>query len=101
MLILSIKPSVNRVERDLDGLSRRQIPFASATAVNNLAALVQKAEHQEMRTTFDGVTPFTLGGVKIKRARKSDPTAIIFLGDVAENYLAPYISGGRHWLGGK
>ncbi len=101
MLILSIKPNLNRLERDLGDLERRQIPFASATAVNSLAALVQNAERQAMESTFDGVTPFTKGGVKIKRARKSDPTAIIFLGDVAEQYLAPYISGGRHFLGGK
>lgn len=101
MLILSIKPSLNRLERDLDDLERKQIPFASATAVNVLAGLVQNAERQEMASTFDGVTPFTLGGVKVKRARKSDPTAIIYLGDVAEQYLAPYISGGRHFLGGK
>lgn len=101
MFILSIRTNLNQVERDLTRLERVQLPFAAATAVNSLAALVQNAEKQEMRNTFDGVTPFTLGGVKIKRARKSDPTAILYLGDIAEQYLAPYISGGRHFLGGK
>lgn len=101
VMILSIKSNINVVTRDLDRLERQQIPFAQATAVNSLAALVQNAEKQEMRTTFDGVTPFTLGGVKVSRARKSDPTATVFLGAIAEQYLAPFISGGRHFLGTK
>lgn len=101
MFILSIRSNVRQVTADLDRLERKQIPFAQALAVNNLAALVQKAEREEMEDVFDGVTPFTLGGVRVRRARKSDPTATIFLGDIAEAYLAPYIKGGRHFLGGK
>ena len=101
MLILSIRTNLNQVERDLNRMEREQLPFASAQAATALAGLVQNAERQEMRSTFDGVTPFTLGGVKVKRARKSDPTAVVYLGDISEAYLAPYISGGRHFLGSK
>lgn len=100
-LILSIRSNINEVTRDLDRLERQQIPYAQVLAVNALTAMVQKAEKAEIVKTFDEVTPFTLGGVKISRARKSDPTATIFLADVAEQYLGPYISGGRHFLGSK
>lgn len=101
VMILSIRSNISKVERDLDDLAGKQLPYAQALAVNALAGLVQTAERQQMKDTFDGVTPFTLGGVKISKGRKSDPTATIYLGDIAEQYLAPYISGGRHFLGRK
>lgn len=101
MLILSIRSNIREVTRDLDRLERQQIPFAQTLAVNSLAGLVQNAEKQGIQSEFPTATPFTVGGVKVRRARKSDPTATIYLGDIAEQYLAPYISRGRHFLGGK
>lgn len=100
-LILSIRSNLNLAIRDLDRLERQQIPFASALAVNNLAALIQKAATKEIKETFPTATPFTLNSVRGSRARKSDPTATIFPGQIAEQYLAPYIIGGRHFLGSK
>lgn len=98
---LSIKDDIRRATRDLTALERRQIPFAQATAVNTLAALVQNAEKKEIKTEFPTATPFTVNSVRVQRARKNNPTAVVSLGPIAEAYLAPYISGGRHFLGTK
>lgn len=101
VMILSVRADIRAATRDLDRLERKQIPFATAMAVNNLSAMAVEAEKSAIKKEFPSVTPFTLGGVKYSKARKSDPTAIIYLGDIAEQYLAPYISGGKHFLGGK
>lgn len=101
VMILSIKSNVNQVIRDLDRLERRQIPFAQAQAVNALAGLVQDGEKKAIKDTFPTATPFTVASVRVKRARKSDPTATVYIGQIIEPVLAPYISGGRHFLGSK
>lgn len=101
VMILTIRSNVRQVERDLDRLAMEQIPFAQTLAVNSLAAMVAKAEADEILKEFPSATPFTLKSVKVRRGRKSDPSATVFLGQIAEQYLAPYISGGRHFLGSK
>ena len=101
VMILSVKADISRATRDLDNLARKQIPFAQAQAVNSLAAFVQQAEQKAIKATFPTATPFTVASVRVKRARKSDPTATVYIGQIIEPVLAPYITGGRHFLGSK
>lgn len=101
VMILSVKADISRAVRDLDALARKQIPFASAQAVNALAGLVQTAEQKAIKATFPTATPFTVASVRVKRARKSDPTATVYIGQIIEPVLAPYIAGGQHFLGSK
>lgn len=101
VMILSVKSDISRATRDLDNLARKQIPFAQAQAVNSLAGFVQQAEMKAIKSVFPTATPFTVASVRVKRARKSDPTATVYIGDIIEPVLAPYIVGGQHYLGKK
>lgn len=98
---ISVRADVKGLTAKLNNLARKQIPFATAQAINATAKRVQAAEQQEIKDTFDRPTPFTVKSVGVKLARKSDPTAIIFIKDVAAEYLAPYIDGGVHHLSGR
>jgi hypothetical protein len=86
---------------------RNQIPFAAALALTRTAQAVQVAQVAEMRDVFDRPTPWTLKGVAIKPATKTDLRSFIFLKDrtamssggaPADEYLTPEIRGGSREL---
>ncbi|POR52769.1 hypothetical protein B0G62_10466 [Paraburkholderia eburnea] len=97
---ISVKSNVDRIERSLDTFVRQQIPFATATALNALARQVQRAEVDNMRTTFRNPSPFTLRSVRMTAARKTNLEATVFVMDRAAGYLIPYEDGGVHKLPG-
>lgn len=95
---LSVHHDLRRLTRDLDDFAERQVPFAASQAINSLAADVQRAEKAHIKEVFPTATPFTIGSVGLRRSRKTDLEAIVFLRDIAAEYLGPYIDGGRHHL---
>ncbi|MBB6320577.1 hypothetical protein [Paraburkholderia tropica] len=97
---LSVKADVDRIERSLDTFVRQQIPFATATALTALARQVQRAEVENLRTTFRNPSPFTLRSVRMTAARKTKLEATVFVMDQAAGYLIPYEDGGVHKLPG-
>src|SRR5882724_2786221 len=100
-LKISIRADVKRLQRSLDDVARRQVPFATAQMLTGLAKRVQDEERRNLAKVFDRPTPFTLGGIAVKGARKSDLTAIVYVKPIAAAYLAPFETGGRHFLGAK
>lgn len=95
--------------------SNDQVPFAMATAINDLAWDTIRIEKLDMLHVFDRPTPFVLSGLKMaKKATKKEarPTAAIWFGEgfrdrsggfvkgkiqqseVLENIVRPHIEGG-------
>lgn len=101
MLKLNVSADVRGIARSLDAIARKQIPFASAQAVNATAEKVKAAEQDNMRRVLDAPTPFTVGAIAIKRATKSDPVATVFVKPIAAAYLLPYEVGGLNKLNSK
>lgn len=95
---ISVRADLRRITRGLDDLAQRQVPFAAAQAINAIAAQVQQAETAHIKQVFPTATPFTLKSVRVRRANKAEPTAVVYLGDIAAAYLGPFIDGGRHHL---
>ncbi|WP_186129678.1 hypothetical protein [Burkholderia gladioli] len=98
MLTLSVKSDVRALARTLDALARKQLPFATAQALNATAEQVRDAERENMRKVLDKPTPFTLNSVAIKRASKSNPVALVYVKPIAVSYLLPYEIGGKNKL---
>ncbi|WP_433693236.1 hypothetical protein [Paraburkholderia phenoliruptrix] len=98
MLTLSVRSEIKSVARALDSLARKQLPFATAQAINATATGVKEAEQQNMRKVLDAPTPFTVNAVAIKRATKSNPVALVYVKPVAAAYLLPYEIGGPNKL---
>ncbi|NIJ07224.1 hypothetical protein FHS31_000820 [Sphingomonas vulcanisoli] len=69
--------------------------------MTSLAKGLELAEDQATIATFDHPTPFTQKAFATLPATKSKQVAIVFVKDVQEQYLAPYIFGGDRSLGSK
>ncbi|MBC8722119.1 hypothetical protein F6X37_11090 [Paraburkholderia sp. 31.1] len=101
MLELSISSNIEAVSRKLSALAYRQLPFAEARTVTELAKLAADAEKNALPQVFDNPTPFTVNSVAVQPARKGAPVARVYIRDRTAQYLAPYEFGGAQYLGAK
>lgn len=95
---IDARSAVTRLSRDLDDFARKQVPYATALAINDIGAQVLKAEVDRIKEVFPTATPFTLKSVRLAKANKYNLTARVFVQDIAARYLAPYDGGGVHFL---
>lgn len=79
----------------------KQVAFANMVATNRAAFKGREAVQKEMDRAFDRVTPWVKGGVRVIKATKQNPSAIIDLdfwgnkqGVAVESILSPEIKGG-------
>lgn len=101
MLAIDIRADLKPLHRAMMALGAKQIPFASALALNELAKGVVAQEQDEIGKTFDSPTPFTRNGLRIEVATKSNPVARVAVKDIQAEYLEPYVDGGLRYLGTK
>lgn len=95
---ISVHVDVRRLTRNLGALADRQIPFATAQALNALGKIVKDKETENLKATFPTLTPFTAHSVALLKANKGNPTVTILIKDRAATYLDPYETGGRRVL---
>ena len=95
---ISVSADLRSLTRALNDLEKKQLPFATATALTAVAKRVQAAEKAAMPKVFDRPTPFTVNSIGVKAARKSNLEALVFVKDIAAAYLMPYEFGGPHKL---
>jgi hypothetical protein len=98
---ISIRTNFKDIEKKLNRLVRQQIPFATAMATTELAKIVVDEEEKNFEKVLDRPTPFTKRSVGYKGARKDAPEAIVYLKDIAAEYLLPYEFGGKNKLNSK
>lgn len=99
---IRVRTNVKELEKTLNSLERKQLPFATSLALNLTAADVKNEEQNAMESVFDGVTAFTKNSMAIIPALKDRPEVILFVKDKQAEYLEPYENGGRQVLtGGK
>jgi hypothetical protein len=85
---------IKETQKMLDDLARKQIPFATAKALNAIAKEVKAAEVQEMKKVFDRPTPFILNGMYIFPALKTRQVVEVGFKDKQAKSIAPHIEGG-------
>jgi hypothetical protein len=76
-------------------------PSAMSRAINRVAFDVQRAERDAIETTFWNPRPFTARSVLVNQAKPNTLTALVFVRPEVARYLAPYETGGLHWLPGR
>ncbi len=101
MVSIGIKANLKPLHRAMIALGAKQVPFAMALAINDLAKGAAAAEVRAIDATFDTPTPFTEKAIRIEVATKSKPIATVVMKDIQAGYLAPYVLGGDRSLGGK
>lgn len=98
MIRISVKHQLRDATKAISQFAARQVPYATALALNAVAADVQKAEQANMRRVLDRPTPFTVKSVAVRKANKRSLVATVFVMDIAARYLEPYEKGGKNML---
>ena len=101
MINFSVRSNVKEISKTLTALAYKQVEFATALALTDLAKQVQKAESDNIKATFKHPKPFTVNAVGMRGATKRNLTAQVFVRPIAAKYLAPYEGGGTHELPGR
>lgn len=100
MMKIDIKIDSKAIERRLDDLVRKQLPFATAMAINDSVRGAKDDVQKAMRKAFAGPVPRTINSVRTKLATKAKPEASIWIdrepnkGVAPSRYLAAEILGG-------
>lgn len=69
--------NIDRFERKLSAVERRQLPFATAMALNDTAKDALHRTRDEAERSFENPTPFTKNAFYAVRATKREPMATI------------------------
>lgn len=91
---ISIKDDIKKVRKELTRTQRKQIPFATSQAINDVAFSATDALKKAAKIKLDRPTPFTLKSFLVKRAKKTHLVGEVFIHPVAAKYLLPQIKGG-------
>lgn len=91
---VSIFVDLSQFRRTIGSVGRRQMPFASALALNDTGKDVGEAWADHMRTKLDRPTPFTVKGSYLRRATKTRLTAEVGLKPRQADYLRLQSTGG-------
>lgn len=92
---ISIKSDLKRIERQLTDMAKKQVPFALANALNEVAFSARESSQQQMKDELDNPTPFTVSGVRVKKASKRKPQAEVYITQQVWDYLKWQVKGGR------
>ena len=101
MVAISVHADIKAATKGLNTFASKQVPFASAVAINDVAFQVQKAERGNIAHAFKSPRPFTQNSVQVDRATKPSPLATVFIRPEVAKYLDPYEFGGLHVTPGK
>ena len=84
---LNIKSNVREVERGLNDVARRQMPFAVSVAINDVLRNIKRNSEKRLKRNLDRPTPFTLKSFGIRFANKRSLTGRVFVKPVQSRYL--------------
>lgn len=101
MLSINFQAEVDKFTKQIDNFAFKQVPFATAQALNAIADLAKAAEIANEKKVLDRPRPFTTGAIRVRRATKSSQEAILWMMDTAAGYLEPYQFGGTNLLNSK
>lgn len=93
--MFNIKGDLKPITKHLSKVQKKQIPFASANAINETLKQIVKAEQAQMPKKLDRPTPFTTKAFRIKYAKKHMLHGEVVIKPVQWEYLKYQIEGGR------
>ena len=92
---ITVKADVKKLTRNLSRIQRRQIPYATQTALNNTAKKLVVAEQKQMQRKLHNPTPQTVKALRILRyAKKTQLSALVGFLPFASEYMQYQVHGG-------
>ena len=92
--MFNIKGSLKPIMKGLSKTQKKQIPFASAQAINTTLFQIMKAEKVQLPKKLDKPTPFTINAFAINKAKKTSLVGDIHVRPNRYKYLKYAIEGG-------
>lgn len=99
--MIKIDFDLKQFNQAMSDLEKRQLPFAIASALSKTAVEAKNEVIKEMKKVFKNPTPYTLGSVYTRPARKTNLEALVWLKDSggkgipATKYLWVQVFGGK------
>jgi hypothetical protein len=90
---------LDKLQKELNDLQRKQLPYATAVALSKTAQSVEKKLKREMAGEFDKPTPYTLKSTFVSPAKKANLEAIVGLKDKGTR-VPPAVLLKEHFTGG-
>lgn len=91
---VSVKSNIDEVTKWTTNIQKKQIPFATAGAINKTLFQLRKEMGKQTLKKLDRPTPFTQRGFLVATAKKTKLKGMLFLRDAVEEYLQYQIDGG-------
>lgn len=92
---ISFESNIRQWAADMDAFQRRQLPFATATALTDVARYdVKPAIERQIDSVFDKPVQFTRQGVAYRWATKTSLMSTVLIKDVQARYLTIEETGG-------
>lgn len=92
--MIDIKLSVKNTSNWLNNVATKQIPFAAANTLNNVAFGVKDEEVKALDTYLDRPTPFTKRGYEVVKANRNRLVASVRARQAQAEYLKFQVGGG-------
>lgn len=96
---ISVKADIKRLTRGLNDIQKKQIPFATSRALNDVAATIaMKSLRQKAQEVFEGgATGFTKTGFRYEKGNKNNLMSKVFIEGARAEYLKFMIDGGTRF----
>lgn len=82
-----IKSNMREVERGLSDAARKQVPYATSLAINEVLGDIKRNSEKRLRRVLDRPTPFTMKAFGIRYASKRTLSGMVFIKDIQAQYL--------------
>ena len=91
---VSIKNNIKEVTKGLNGIQKKQVPYATMLAINNTLFQLKKEMGKQTVKKLDRPTPATQKGFLFTKATKARLIGVLFMKDFVEDYMKYQINGG-------
>ena len=90
----TLQSDMRKLQQSLTEFQKKQLPFATSVALNQVASLGQKAALRSMSRNLDKPTPFTKRGLRITRSTKTRLMSEVYIQEIQAAYLQYQVEGG-------
>tara|TARA_Y100000289_G_C3930575_1_gene156189 strand:+ start:4428 stop:5024 length:597 start_codon:yes stop_codon:yes gene_type:complete len=91
---VNVTSNVAFVEKRLNKIQKKQIPFATSVAINNTLFGLRKEMGKQVDKKLDRPTPFTKRGFLVDKAKKTKLFGILFMKNKVADYMQYQVDGG-------
>lgn len=91
---IKIKDNIKEFSKGLNKFQKKQMPFATAQAINNTLFGLKKEMGKQTVKKLDRPVPFTQRGFSINKAKKTNQVGVLYIRPEVAEYLKYQIDGG-------